>query len=231
MRRTFSTILAMSLFASGAVARAQPAVPAQPPATQPQAAPLAQPQGFAPATKPGYRTHDGFFLQLNSGVGFMGSSGTAKDFPDVKMSGAAGAFSAAVGGAVVPNLILGGMIWDVLVLAPDVEVNGTSTSSTDAALGLFGVGFNVTYYFMPANIYVSATPSVGVLSAARDADTTYDTKAGFALRLAAGKEWWISGNWGLGVSLQYAYGGNDQKDGPMAWTTNWFGASFSATYN
>ena len=36
---------------------------------------------------------------------------------------------------------------------------------------------------------------------------------GFGFQLAAGKEWWISENWGLGASVAITYGSVDEDDG------------------
>jgi hypothetical protein len=82
---------------------------------------------------------------------------------------------------------------------------------------------------MPSNFYFSVTPAIGVVSL-NEGGTTYDTKNGFAIRLAVGKEWWVSDNWGLGLNLQYAHASNESKTG-VKMSTNWAGLAFSATYN
>lgn len=179
----------------------------------------------------GFHEHDGFFLQMDLGVGAMSSKASSGGI-DVELSGTAAQFSLVLGGVVAPNFIVGGHLWGVTVSSPDVKVNGSSLGSvSDSSIGLSGVGLNLTYYFMPINIYVSATPSIGVLTA-KQGGNSYDTKNGFAFRLAAGKEWWVSDNWGIGLNLQFAHGSNEDKGtNPPTWGTNWFGVAFSATYN
>lgn len=228
MRDALLGIVAMVLSVTGTGAQAQPA-PEPPAAPQPQAVPPVEPQPSGRRASPGYHTHDGFFLQLNSGIGGLSSS-ASQGGDEAKLSGAMGSFSATIGGAVVPNLIVGGQIWDVVALAPDLEVSGQTRSGADATLALVGFGLNVTYYVMPVNIYLSATPSIGGLSV-KSFGNTIDYDGGFALRLAAGKEWWVSGNWGIGVNVHYAYGSNKQQQGGPTWTTNAFGVAFTATYN
>jgi hypothetical protein len=213
MKRALLVVAAVVSLAGAAPARAQ----APAPANYPQV-----PAGYA--APPGYHQHDGFFLQLDAGFGGMGSTAS-----DLKLSGSAGQFSVAVGGAVAENFILAGQAWGIAVNSPDVSVSGQRIGSADATLGLSGIGLNLTYYFMPINLYVSATPSIGALSL-KQGGVTYQTDDGFALRLAVGKEWWVSTDWGLGLNVQYVHGSNPVQ-GASAWTTNWFGAAFSATYN
>ncbi len=184
----------------------------------------------------GVHEHDGFYLNMDLGVGGMSSSAGIQDPTfgslDTKMSGGAGEFSIALGGAVTPNFVLAGRYWGVAVPSPSLDVNGQSAGSqSDTTLGLSGIGLDLTYYFMPVDLYLTATPSFGMLSV-QSAGTTYKTDTGFALRLAAGKEWWVSDNWGLGLNLQYAHSSNkDQGTNAPTWGTNWFGVAFSATYN
>lgn len=178
------------------------------------------------------RTHDGFFLQLDLGVGGMSTSASDSSGDELKLSGTAAEFSVALGYALTPNFILAGQFWGTSTSDPEVEFNGTTFGNVSGDLGLSAFGVNLTYYFMPINIYVSATPSIGVLTA-KSGSQSSDTNAGFALKLAAGKEWWVSDNWGIGLNLQYAYGSNEDSDlaGAPTWGTNWFGVAFSATYN
>ncbi len=184
----------------------------------------------AQGTPRGYHTHDGFALQLDLGLGGMSSS-ASQGGTDFKLSGTAGEFSVLVGGAVVENLIIGAHFWGVSVSSPTAEVNGQSLGSSDSTLGLSGFGANITYYIMPVNMYLSASPSVGVLTA-KSGGSSSSTESGFAIRLAVGKEWWVSDNWGIGANLQYAHSSNkDKGTNPPTWGTNWFGVAFSATYN
>ncbi len=174
--------------------------------------------------------HDGFFLQLDGGVGSMTST-ASQGGVDAKLSGTAGEFSVSIGGAITPSFVLGGQFWGTSVSSPKYELNGTSYGSTGTTLGLSAVGVNLTYYVMPINLYLQATPSIGWLSEESGGAST-STKSGFAIRLAVGKEWWVSDNWGIGLNVQYAHSSNqvDVANAPT-WGTNWFGVAFSATYN
>jgi hypothetical protein len=222
MRRFSLGFLAAVLFAFSLDARAQ--APAPPQAAPPAPAPI-------PARPPGYHTHDGFFLQMNLGLGAMNSKASQDGF-SAELSGGAGEFGIALGYALTPSFIIAGDLWGVSVPDPTVKFNGTSVDAGDTTYGLSAIGVNLTYYFMPHNFYVTVVPSIGALTA-ESGGTSSDTESGFAIRLAVGKEWWVSDNWGLGLNLQYAH--SSKKDSPDSgaptWGTNWFGVAFSATYN
>lgn len=171
-------------------------------------------------------THDGFFLQMDLGFGGMASkqdSGSS----ELEASGGAGEFSIALGGAIRENLILAGQAWAVAVDEPEIEVNGRDFGTSDATLTLSGFGLNVTYY-LPSNFYFSATPSLTTLTVESDGDES-ETDTGFGLRLAVGKEWWVSDNWGLGLNGQAILSSNDDEGD--TWSTAWVGIAFSATFN
>ena len=63
------------------------------------------------------------------------------------------------------------------------------------------------------------------------------SKTGLALEALFGKEWWVSDNWGLGLSGQVILGRMQGKDVDMTllevptWTAKAFSLLFSATYN
>jgi hypothetical protein len=174
----------------------------------------------------GVHEHDGLYLNMDLGGGGLTSRNSAIDYT---LSGGAGSFSIALGGALTPNFVIAGRYWGVAVSSPSLNAQGVSYgSASDTTLGLSGIGLDLTYYFMPLNLYLTATPSFGIVSL-QASGTTYKTDNGFALRLAAGKEWWVSDNWGVGIDLQYAHSSNN--DAGTSWASNWFGVAFSATYN
>jgi hypothetical protein len=65
-------------------------------------------------------------------------------------------------------------------------------------------------------------------------DISFSTDRGFSMQLKAGKEWWISKRWGLGVALTYGKtkltntpGGGVEE----LMNSNNFGILFNATLN
>lgn len=184
----------------------------------------------AQSPRGGVHTHDGFFLQMDLGAGGMSTSAEQGGI-EVEASGGAGQFSIGLGGALTPNLILAGQLWGTSMPDPSVEVNGSDLGDADATVSLSGIGVQLVYYFMPLNLYVSATPSITQLTF-DDGDVSEDSETGFGLKLAVGKEWWVSDNWAVGVNGQFAFSSNDSEvEGEPSWGTRWFGVAFSATYN
>ncbi len=240
MIRVVGVLFATSLFI-GTAARAQAPAPPPPESPPPQALPPPPPappppQVFmppppAPAPQPYYSTvhrHLGFALRLDGGLGYTNSS---ESVYGMEMKGGSGTFGLVVGGALAENLILGADIWGTSAPSPTITVGSSSFSTTDVSFGLTGIGVNVTYYFMPANVYVSLSPSIASLSLT-SGGVSASTKNGFGMKMAVGKEWWAGDHWGLGAAAQFFFASNeDQGTNPSTFSTNAFAIAFSATYN
>ena len=177
--------------------------------------------------------HRGFFLRLDLGAGYQGSSSTLSA-TDVSISGMSGAFGIALGGAVSDGVILGAHLFDVVASSPTVQAGSQSATASNAQLALLCFGPNATFYVMPANVYFSITVGVAVLTASRNG-TTNNTQTGVGGRLQLGKEWWASEHWGLGLAAHLTLARNDDTSSsgatPPTWTTVAGGVLFSATFN
>ena len=92
----------------------------------------------------------------------------------------------------------------------------------------FGAG--LTYYFMPVNIYISGSAGAGKLSLDSPSGDS-ESDQGLVGELTVGKEWWVGGGWGLGLSGSFGF--HSIPDGDI--DENWSGTSvalrFSATMN
>jgi hypothetical protein len=227
-RSLLAAVLAATFTPALALAQAQPpAATPTAPATAPAPAPATSTPPPATVAEP---VHRGFYVRFDGGVGYLGSSATQGGI-SVSMNGFAIPFGISVGGAVVPNFIIAGEVWGSLAVSPTFTGGGSSATRSNASFSLVGFGAQLTYYFMPANVYVSVTPSVGLLTLSVD-NVSYDAQAGFAGKLAVGKEWWISRKWGLGVAAQFHFGINkDNGTNPPTWTTIGGGAALSVTFN
>lgn len=173
-------------------------------------------------------------VHVHADIGFAGSSSSAKEYGEsAEMSGGGGAFSVAVGGAVVPNLILGGEIWGVGVSEPEArDWDGTRYDMIDTTLSAYGLGPRITYYAMPVNLYFSLTPSFTQLALSDDySEYSEESRWGFGLRGAIGKEWFVSPRWGLGLAGVMHASGNKWPEGGPRWKTWGAGLVFSASYN
>lgn len=200
---------------------------------------LAAATAFA-ASQP--QTHDGFFLNLALGLGFQSFdynyTGEYYNGYGLEASGLASEFDVKLGGRIVNNLLLHATLVGV-ANAGDLKVtddDGESLGSTsDRQVSLSIVGIGLTYY-LPQNIFVTASIGSDQFNMNDSSSDSGSTKAvgssdnGFAFQVGAGKEWWVSDNWGLGVSASFIYGfADDGNVGDMsAYSIN---IMFSATYN
>jgi len=181
------------------------------------------------AADPTVHRHFGFFLHMDVGVGYLGTSVSGTSATP-SLSGAALPLSIIIGGAVAEDWIIAGDLWGA---------GGPSPSGgTWGATVLSGVGLNVTHYFMPANVFVSLSPSFTALTVdtgqGLNGQTFVErTKTGFGGKLVVGKEWWVGDHWGLGIAAEgfFAVNHDNGTGSTGTWTTFGGGFVFSATYN
>ncbi len=237
------TALAVSLALAAGSAEAQTAPPPYPPPAYPPPPPPTYtpppPPTYTPPPPPPYypparvlpptaHRHLGFALRLDGGFGYTSSTASSSD---QKMEGGSGAFGILIGGAVSENFILGGELWGTTAFSPTFSQGGTSVPTSDTTFGLYAIGFNVTYYFMPANVYLSASPSISKVTI-NESGSSFSTDAGFGMKLAVGKEWWVGDHWGIGIAGQFFFATNkDQGFNPPTWNSAAGAIAFSATFN
>ena len=175
----------------------------------------------------GPRDHDGgFFLRLSGGLGTAQS-----EFGDLdlKLSGLTGDFDIAIGGVVAPNLALHGTVFGWSATNPDAEVDGMS-GELDGSVTVSSIGGGVTYYFMPANIYVSGSAGIAKLSVETEWGVG-ETDFGPSFGITLGKEWWVGSSWGLGIAGAAGYHSVPEKDIEGNWSGFNLAVRFTATLN
>lgn len=176
------------------------------------------------------RAHDGgFFLRMAAGGG-VASTSVEENGVELELSGTGVDLDIAIGAIVAENLALHGTLFGWLVEDPDIEIGGVSGETQNLDLDLSGVGGGLTYYFMPANVYLSGTVGLASLTVDTPAGDA-ETDAGVAVIFSLGKEWWVGNSWGLGaaagVNIHSIPDGNiDER-----WTGTSFCVRFSATLN
>jgi hypothetical protein len=210
-----------------ATAPVQPAAPPVQPAQRSTPA-RSEPIGGlpAPARRAPITHHYGFFFRPDLGIGYLHA---ATQSYDASLYGAAGSLGIAVGGAIDHHNIIAFHIWDLAVSNPTGSTAGV-TRPIDGSVGLVVMGPEYTYY-SDDNIYFSLSPGLSQL-AFESNGTTSHSSAGFGLRLALGKEWWVSENWGLGLAGHFSFSANqDSGPNPPTWITWGLSVAFSATYN
>jgi len=178
------------------------------------------------------RTHDGFFMRLSAGFG--GASAKSEfEGASLEFSGTSSDANLAVGAMIRPNLALHGTLWGWSLSDPDVSAvdpllgPGSGTAKGTLYMGAAGIG--ATYFFMPANTYVSASLGSGSLSGTDELDG--NTNSGFAMDVTVGKEWWVGDSWGLGLSGDFQWFSCKDGDVDATWSGPGYGIRFSATFN
>ncbi len=177
----------------------------------------------------GPRDHEnGFFLRLSAGGGAASSE---IDFPggEGELSGGAGDINFAIGGIVSPNLALHGTIFGWSIQDPDVTLFGMS-GEADATVTLSALGGGVTYYVMPANVYLSGSLGFGRLSI-DGVGGEGESDLGAIIDLTVGKEWWVGDKWGLGVAGAVGFHSVPEKGIDENWSGASFAIRFTATLN
>ncbi|HWO57619.1 MAG TPA: hypothetical protein VNN55_08650 [bacterium] len=184
---------------------------------------------LSPNASAGDRDHlNGFFLRLSAGVGAASTEIEAMN-TKVKFSGPAGDLNFAIGAIVAPNLALHGTLFGWSMTNPDAEV-GNAEGELDGDLTLGAVGVGLTYYLMPANVYLSGSVGLGSLTLEAD-DMDLESDNGVVIDLTIGKEWWVGRNWGLGVAGSLGLHSIPDPDVDENWSGPSVAVRFSATMN
>ena len=194
------------------------------------ASPAAFAQWNRPTGEDGYHKHQGLFMRIDGGGGYLKTSATVSG-SNLSLSGPAGSFGFSIGGNVIEDLSLFGHVGLSIVANPTVSSGGSSSSTGDSSLNFATLGGGANYYFMPYNFYVSGMIVMTRLTTTVNG-TSGSTDAGLGAKIAVGKEWWIGDHWGIGVAGQFSVGSNpDQGTNAPNWTTITPALAFSASFN
>jgi hypothetical protein len=193
-----------------------------------------QPGYYAPPDRYGMQQHDGFFMRLTAGFGYLSASESYGGATD-ELSGMGATFGAAFGGVVAPNLIVYGELLGTSITNANYAINGVSQGYSGTDLFQFSVGPGIAYYFEPINLYLSGTLTFTKVSFS-DTGTGFsqgDTNLGLGASFTVGKEWWVARDWGIGIAGQahIASMGDTVQGYSTHLQTSVFSLLFSATYN
>ncbi len=173
-------------------------------------------------------SHAGFYLRMQPGIGI----GYANFEDLVEASGGSGAFSLHLGYAPVENFIVFGKFSSNSITNPTLTLAGSvniATDNTQYTVNAFGAG--VTYY-LPVNFYLTGSIDIAT-SKLKMGDLELDSDPGIGMELSLGKEWYVSGKWGLGLALLTQFSKMESKEDDVTYDLGnvFIGLMFSATYN
>ena len=196
---------------------------------------------------PGAETHDGFYLRMQLGLGYMRTS-TSTMMSDVSITGVSENLGIALGGALNRHLILYGTLVESRFRSPTGKVDGPLSSAVSdgmlvgtvtvggfGTVGAVGAGAGVAYYLDSNVFFAGSLLGSRVFVDDNNGNMTARTNWGFTFEGLVGKEWWVSDNWALGVSGQLLLGAMEDhpysNESVPTWMLTAFSVLFSATYN
>ena len=183
-------------------------------------------------------THDGFIFRYVLGVGNT-SGEVSGEGAKIELTGMGTSNSILFGGSINPNLALGfelvaGNSENLDVTATNADGQSADLPSSGAKIVNFVMGPNITYFIMPENIYLTGTVGVGQGQSSNSKYSTVGTSdLGIGFNLGVGKEWFVSENWGLGVSANIVSVSADSKDDcpTCKYSGTSYSINFTATFN
>ena len=173
--------------------------------------------------------HEGFYLRFLAG----GGPGSSVIDNDMTFKSSAGLFHFQIGGEISENLVLFGDIGGFSLSDPKVEFEGTAYTLKDVYISSFGVGIGLSYYIMPANIYLTGSLMLANSYIEYQDQKLAESERGPGVFLSIGKEWWVGKKWGLGIAGFFEGAWLKDKEDAQGYQADInnqiFGIAFSAT--
>jgi hypothetical protein len=203
----------------------------------------------------GVRSHDGLYVRLGGGLGYLSDAAESENRPvlgrvEGTIAGVAGVTELAVGGSPTPGLVIGGGVFSAWVFSPTTSdtswVTPLGTVRTEDfdfdTISFHVVGPLVDYYPAPSSgFHVQGAIGLGLLSAG-DASGEQSgqslifsqTATGVGFMLGIGYEWWVADQWGIGALGRLTVAPmNGDDDNETEWKHTAFAPAllFTATFN
>jgi hypothetical protein len=150
-------------------------------------------------------THDGFYMQIDSGLGYYHMSADQAG-ADVSFSGVTSASQFLIGGTPVPGFVIGGGIVTDYVFSPKMKVRDVEFSNGLTSQYVFGVGPFVDIYPDPnKGLHFQGLIGFGGVESSFDGNTSGNDPTGLLLSIGAGYDWWVAREWSIGVMGRLIY--------------------------
>jgi hypothetical protein len=151
--------------------------------------------------------HDGLYLRLGFGFGFMNTKGEI-DLPnssELSITGAGFTGEFMIGGTPTPGFVIGGGTSGFTVFDPKFEVDGEEVNTTADSVNLSMIGLFVDVYPDPKQgLHVQGMVGYAQLSS-DETDSDDERPDGLGLAVGVGYEWWVGEQWGVGILGKLTY--------------------------
>ncbi len=153
-------------------------------------------------------THEGFYLQMTVGAGYLGTSASANG-EDLSIHGGALNGSVWIGGSLAPGFVLGGGTSSAFAVRPKVKetVRGVTRDLSDANAGLQlnMIGLVSDFYPNPTKgLHFQAMLGYAVLSITQNGASS-QSPSGIGLLGGVGYDFWVSEEWSIGMLGNFSY--------------------------
>jgi hypothetical protein len=171
----------------------------------------AQPQVTTAESKlvpPSSHYHDGFYLRLALGGGYVHNSISNDNAGSMKVYGATIPLEILIGGSPAAGLAVGFGITANPMSKPKTEFEGQTMSvSSDYRVQYSRLGPFVDYYPNPSgNLHLLGSINYGGFTIVEDStDRTVANAKGLALTAGVGYGLWVSSEWSIGILGQLSY--------------------------
>lgn len=150
-------------------------------------------------------THDGFYMSIEAGLGYLSSSA---DYLGSEITFSSTTFSSALllGGTVGPVALGGGFIYDY-GFSPSAESGGQEAELEDVKLYLVSIGAFADYYVDPAagGLHFLGFLGWGALESSSNGNAGGSDPTGLAVTLGGGYDWWVADEWSIGPLARFTY--------------------------
>lgn len=184
-----------------APAREVPPPPSQPPHRASMSVETPPPP---PARARTYHVHDGFYLRMSLGGGYIGSTVSQSGTADTTLSGGGGAFDLMIGGTPAPGVVIGGALLGNTAPNPSYEIDGKQ-ADVNAQLSFAVIGPFIDGFPDPkGGFHVGGTLGFAGLALEDNLLGGNQTTAfsGYGAGVWVGYAAWIAPQWSLGGMLR-----------------------------
>jgi hypothetical protein len=155
--------------------------------------------GFAGTAHAADNTHDGFYLQAATGLGYYSASAEVANI-EASFSGMTIPMSLMLGGSPIEGLAIGGGFMIDYAPSPTYELNGQDAGANiDFSQYIIGIGPFADYYLSPqGGLHLQAFVGWGGLETSAEGNAGGSDPTGLVTALGVGYDVFISSEWSVG---------------------------------